>query len=171
VEQTRLRAAAVFRLEHGPWISPDHHRPDQPAAIKTAITAFSADHDTARTMRATSAALHEKCGRADLLANLTEEISRLAGYLGIALSEEALSSIAQAVSFSSVKQNATMMGPMPVEAAQNTWQQGLDTFFFKGTNGRWKEVLTEAELVMYEQAKARVLAPDCARWLEQGRMV
>lgn len=99
----------------------------------------------------------------DLLANLAEEIRRIAGYLEIDLSEEALSTIAQAVSFSSVKQSAAMMGPMPVESAQNTWKQGLDTFFFKGTNGRWKEVLTEAELVMYEQAKARVLTLGVAQ--------
>lgn len=106
----------------------------------------------------------------DLLANLTKEIRRIADYLEIDLSEEALSTIAQAVSFSSVKQNAAMMGPMPVESAQNIWKQGLDTFFFKGTNGRWKEVLTEAELVMYEQAKTRVLTADCTAWLEQGRI-
>lgn len=29
---------------------------------------------------------------------------------------------------------------------------------------------TEAELAMYEQTKARVLTPDCARWLELGRV-
>jgi hypothetical protein len=51
---------------------------------------------------------------------VTEEIRRIAGYLEIDLSEEALSTIAQGVSFSSVKQNAAMMGPMPVESAQNT---------------------------------------------------
>jgi len=106
----------------------------------------------------------------DLLGNLMEEIRRIADYLKINLPDEALSTIAQSVTFAAVKQNRTMMGPTPAEAAQIIWKQGLDTFFFKGTNGRWKEVLTEAELLLYEQAKSRVLTPDCARWLEQGRL-
>jgi aryl sulfotransferase len=97
------------------------------------------------------------------------EIGRIARYLEIEVPDEVISTIAQAVSFSSVKANTVMMGPMPAEFAHNTWKQGLDTFFFKGTNGRWKEVLTDAELLMYEQAKARVLTPECARWLEEGR--
>lgn len=106
----------------------------------------------------------------DLLHDLTSEIARIASYLQINLPAAAFSTIAQTLSFASVKQYAAMMLPMPLEAAQNTWKQGSDAFFFKGTNGRWKEVLSEAELLMYEQAKARVLSPDSAQWLEQGRI-
>jgi aryl sulfotransferase len=106
----------------------------------------------------------------DLLSNLPAEIARIAGYLQIDLPEAAFTTIAQRLSFASVKQSAAMMLPMPAEAAQNTWKQGLDAFFFKGTNGRWREVLSAAELLMYEQAKTRVLTPNCARWLEQGRI-
>ena len=46
---------------------------------------------------------------------------------------------------------------------------GAATFFFKGTNGRWKDVLTEVELQMYQQKKRRLLTPECALWLENGR--
>jgi aryl sulfotransferase len=49
------------------------------------------------------------------------------------------------------------------------FRNGAKTFFHKGTNGRWRDVLTEAELAMYEQTKANVLTPDCARWVELGR--
>ena len=45
---------------------------------------------------------------------------------------------------------------------------GSKAFFFKGTNGRWRDVLTEADLELYEAAKRRVLTPDCAEWLEVG---
>ena len=106
----------------------------------------------------------------DLLHELPREIRYIADYLAIALAEDDLNTIAQAVSFDAVKQNAAAMGPMPAEVVQMTWKQGLDTFFFKGTNGRWKSVLTPAELAMYEAAKTRVLTPDCARWLEGGRV-
>jgi aryl sulfotransferase len=106
----------------------------------------------------------------DLLTDLPVEIRRIANYLEIPISEENLIMVAQAVSFDSVKQNASKMGPIPKEFAQNAWKHGFDTFFFKGTNGRWREVLTPAELVMYERTKTRVLSPDCASWLEQGRV-
>ena len=47
-------------------------------------------------------------------------------------------------------------------------QGGENAFIFKGTNGRWRDFLREDELALYEAAKARVLAPDCAAWLENG---
>lgn len=105
----------------------------------------------------------------DLLADLPAEIRRIADYLAIPITDEDAVTIAGAVSFTSVKRNAAMMGPMPPEFARNAWTHGLDTFFFKGTNGRWRKVLTPAELEMYAEAKARVLTPDCALWLEGGR--
>ncbi|MFZ4657726.1 MAG: hypothetical protein ACOYNY_11985 [Caldilineaceae bacterium] len=37
-------------------------------------------------------------------------------------------------------------------------------------NGRWKGVLSAAELALYEQKAAQVLTPDCKAWLEQGRV-
>jgi aryl sulfotransferase len=46
---------------------------------------------------------------------------------------------------------------------------GANTFFFKGTNGRWRDILSDEELAMYEATKAQVLSLECARWLEQGR--
>ena len=48
---------------------------------------------------------------------------------------------------------------------------GTASFFFKGSNGRWKEVLDETDLAMYEDTKARVLSADCADWLENGGSV
>ena len=44
----------------------------------------------------------------------------------------------------------------------------MKSFFFKGTNGRWVDVLTPEDLELYEQARQRVLSADCAEWLEKG---
>jgi aryl sulfotransferase len=79
---------------------------------------------------------------------------------------EAVTAVAQAVSFFTLKKNATR-DPL---YGSDVWKGGMKTFFFKGTNGRWQGVLSKDELVMYETTRARVLTPDCARWLEQGRM-
>jgi len=46
---------------------------------------------------------------------------------------------------------------------------GADAFFYKGTNGRWREVLSREELALYDKAAKRVLTPDCRQWLENGR--
>ena len=53
-------------------------------------------------------------------------------------------------------------------AAEFVWKDGLDTFFFRGTNGRWRDVLTEDELRVYSLAKERCLAPEAAAYLERG---
>ncbi len=45
---------------------------------------------------------------------------------------------------------------------------GPAAFFYKGTNGRWRDVLTAADLALYEAAKERELPPSAADWLENG---
>ena len=102
----------------------------------------------------------------DLLADLEGEIERVAHFLGIDISVESVAAAAHAVSFSTLKKNATR----DPTAGTNVWKGGMKTFFFKGTNGRWQGILSEDELAMYESTKAQVLTPDCARWLEQGRV-
>lgn len=101
----------------------------------------------------------------DLLANLEEEIRRVTQFLEIDLPEELLPEIVRAVSFSTVKEKATK-DPL---SGSDMWKGGMNTFFFKGTNGRWQGVLSEDELAMYETTKAQVLTPACALWLEKGR--
>jgi aryl sulfotransferase len=45
---------------------------------------------------------------------------------------------------------------------------GGDTFLYKGTNDRWRGVLTEAELARFDRAAAEQLPPDAAAWLNRG---
>ena len=49
------------------------------------------------------------------------------------------------------------------------FEGGLKSFVFKGTNGRWCDVLTADELAAYERRVAAMLPPDCAAWLAAGR--
>ncbi len=46
---------------------------------------------------------------------------------------------------------------------------GAQTFLHKGSNGRWRDVLSEPELLLYDQACQRALTPDCREWLENGK--
>ena len=53
---------------------------------------------------------------------------------------------------------------------QVLWKEGVQTFFNKGINGRWRDLLSADELRLYEEKAAQVLTPDCRAWLEQGRV-
>jgi aryl sulfotransferase len=48
---------------------------------------------------------------------------------------------------------------------------GSDTFFHKGINGRWRDVLSAEELKLHDVAADRELTSECRRWLEQGGIV
>ncbi len=69
----------------------------------------------------------------------------------------------QAVSFETMKKR----GAAYVPRAGASWKQGVDTFMHKGTNGRWRDVLTEGDLELYAAACARSLTDDCRDWLNR----
>jgi aryl sulfotransferase len=106
---------------------------------------------------------------ADLLAALPEEVGRLAHFLDVPLTPAEAAALAAEVRFDALRSNAAAAAPMPEERADLVWKDGLRTFFHRGTNGRWREVLNPEELTLYEAAKARCLTPDCAAYLEGGR--
>jgi aryl sulfotransferase len=104
---------------------------------------------------------------ADLKSNLGEELRLLAAFLEIPLPESALPEIRHATTLDTMRATAERLNPNMTDF----WKEGAKTFFFKGTNGRWKDVLSAEELALYEQKAAQVLTPDCRAWLEQGRCV
>ena len=53
--------------------------------------------------------------------------------------------------------------------ASEMWTGGAKQFIHKGTNGRWREVLTDEDLALYRAARDRTLTEECAIWLEEGR--
>lgn len=102
----------------------------------------------------------------DLLTDLSGEIRRIARFLDIDCAEEHLAAVAGAVTFATMKQQATQLLP----GAESVWRGGAQTFIFRGTNGRWRTVLSENEVAQYSETVARVLEPECATWLEHGRL-
>jgi aryl sulfotransferase len=102
---------------------------------------------------------------ADLLANPSKEIDRVAHFIGVSVTPSSLELIAEAVSFKRMKENADAV----VGSAALFWQGGGKRFINKGTNGRWREVLHEDDLSAYRTMVELALSPECARWLEEGR--
>jgi len=93
------------------------------------------------------------------------EVRHLADFLEIPLPESALPAILQTTTLDAMRATAERLNPNMTDF----WKEGAKTFFFKGTNGRWKDILSAEELALYEQKAAQVLTPDCRAWLEQGR--
>jgi aryl sulfotransferase len=50
------------------------------------------------------------------------------------------------------------------------WEGGAKTFIHKGTNGRWRDVLTEEDLANYESRALEELGLECAQWLASGEL-
>ena len=102
----------------------------------------------------------------DLLQDLPGELRRIADFLNIEIAPETLAAIADLVTFSRMKEDAERILP----DMDFAFKGGAQTFINKGTNGRWREVLTEDDLKLYDAAVARNLTPECAQWLENGRL-
>ena len=102
---------------------------------------------------------------ADLLSNLLGEISRIANFLDIAISDEELIHVAHGVSLAEMRKEAIFSDAGLVKS----FVGGADTFFFKGVNGRWKDVLSADELELYYAKVNELLSRDAKQWLEKGR--
>lgn len=101
---------------------------------------------------------------ADLLGDTEAQVRRVAAFLDIEIDEALLPGILDRISFGTMKRDFDRIIP----EAPEIWQGGGEAFMNKGTNGRWRGVLTPTELQQYEKAVAARLTPDCARWLESG---
>jgi aryl sulfotransferase len=109
---------------------------------------------------------------ADLTADREAEMRRLAAFLGIAVDERDWPALVAAASFDAMKAEAVASDDELLAAGTprpTIFREGARSFFHKGTNGRWRDVLTPTELGEYEKATTRALTPDCAAWLERGR--
>lgn len=102
---------------------------------------------------------------ANLKADLEGEIRRLAGFLGIEVAPEAWPAIIEQSSFDYVR---SLAAPDPRQAP--FLNGGGATFINKGTNGRWRDVLTADDIARYEAEAAKHLTPECAQWLATGKL-
>ncbi len=105
---------------------------------------------------------------ADMLDDLPGTVRRIAAWIGHPVTEEDVSRVAAEASFASMKQKAIKADEEAAADEPQFFAGGNASFINKGTNGRWREVLTDDDLALYEATKAKVLPPECAEWLENG---
>lgn len=101
---------------------------------------------------------------ANLKNDMPGEIRRLAAFLEIPIDEKKWADILLHCSFDYMREHA----PKTVPVGGAFWDGGAKSFINKGTNGRWRDVLSDDESLKYEKLAARELEPECARWLASG---
>lgn len=102
---------------------------------------------------------------ANLKADLRGEIEKIAEFLEIDVDPALWPAILEHCSLNYMKMVAAKD-----ERAKFVFKGGGATFINKGTNGRWRDLLTPADIARYEAEVARNLTPECARWLATGEL-
>jgi len=97
-------------------------------------------------------------------ADLARSIREIAEFVGLTADEASFPKIVEHCSFDYMKTHASLMAPRGGES----WKGGGSTFINKGTNGRWRDVLTADEVEKYEAKALAELGAECAIWLAHG---
>jgi aryl sulfotransferase len=98
---------------------------------------------------------------ARLKGDLANEIRRIACFLEIPIDEARFPAIVEHCSFDYMKKNAVKSTPL----GGVFWDGGAETFIHKGTNGRWRDVLSAEECAAYDAKSRAELGEACASWL------
>lgn len=99
----------------------------------------------------------------DLKNDLPGETRRIADFLNIEVSEQQFTAVLERSSFEYMRSHPEMVGDFDI-----MFEGGIKGFIFKGTNGRWREVFSEDELIRYQQRAAELLPQEAIDWLENG---
>lgn len=102
----------------------------------------------------------------DLKADLRGEMQRVADFLEISVPDALWPALLRAASFAEMKRHGNQLQTTVARALIG----GADTFFHKGENERWRGVLTDDDLALYETRVRERLEPECAAWLRSGRL-
>ncbi|MBV9991712.1 MAG: sulfotransferase domain-containing protein [Alphaproteobacteria bacterium] len=101
----------------------------------------------------------------DLKADLSGEMKRVAAFLEIETPAALWPELVEAAQFEKMKNEGAALLPGIEMAVRG----GHRTFLNKGTNGRWRDVLTEDDVARYRERAAAELSPGLNDWLEHGR--
>jgi aryl sulfotransferase len=100
----------------------------------------------------------------DLKADLELEMRRMASFLDCVIPEERWSILLEHCSFDYMKEHAAHVAPL----GGAIFQGGASVFINKGVNGRWRDMLSPADIAEYERKAREELGTECAAWLAHG---
>jgi aryl sulfotransferase len=103
----------------------------------------------------------------DLKTDLSGEMRKISAFLDIPVNEAIWPSLVEAATFDSMKRN----GAQILAKLQHLFRGGHETFLHQGTNERWRDALTDADLELYDRRAHASLSPGLFNWLYSGRSV
>jgi aryl sulfotransferase len=101
----------------------------------------------------------------DLKSDLEHEMRRIAKFLDINLEESQWPAMVERCTFEGMRNADKKVGDFDV-----AFEGGIKGFVYKGTNGRWRDVLDEDDLADYQRKVAQTLPEEAARWVESGSL-
>jgi aryl sulfotransferase len=99
----------------------------------------------------------------DMQADLAAEMRRVAEFLGVPVDEERWPHLVESCTFASMKRRSDAIGTF-----DRGFIGGAETFLYKATNGRWRDVLTDEELAAFDRRCQELLPPDATAWTISG---
>ncbi|HEX3674364.1 MAG TPA: sulfotransferase domain-containing protein [Rhizomicrobium sp.] len=103
---------------------------------------------------------------ANLKRDLSGEMRAIAAYMDVPIDEAKWPQIVSHCTFDYMKTHAAKTAPL----GGVLWEGGADSFINKGTNGRWRDLLTAEDNARYEARALAELGPECAHWLATGEL-
>jgi aryl sulfotransferase len=100
----------------------------------------------------------------DLRADLNAEARRVAAFLEVDIDAARWPALLEHCSFEYMHRAAGKM-----QELDRIFVGGGQSLVNKGTNGRWRDMLTREEVDKCDEVATKMLTPDCARWLKAGR--
>jgi aryl sulfotransferase len=101
---------------------------------------------------------------AELTQDMPGQIRRIAEFLEIPVNEKKWDLIVSHCEFNYMKKHGEKIVPY----RGVFWEGGFQTFIHRGSNGRWRDVLSRSEIEKYERIAMQKLGGDCAHWLATG---
>jgi aryl sulfotransferase len=102
---------------------------------------------------------------ANLKADLEGEARKIADFLDIEIEDSLWPQIVSNCGIDHMRELASRFVLL-----EQVFEGGGRNFIHKGTNGRWKDMLTPEEIAKCDNVAARNLTPDCAHWVKTGEI-
>ncbi len=100
----------------------------------------------------------------DLQRDLSEEMARVARFLGISPQAATMPALVEAAGFSAMRRDGRQL--LSVLATQI--DGGHTRFLSEGRNRKWKGRFRQEDLDLYQMKLGDLFPPDCARWIQNG---
>ena len=98
----------------------------------------------------------------DLKSDLEGEMRRIAAFLDIEIDEDLWPEVVERCTFEYMRNHDEMVGDMSI-----AFEGGTKGFIFKGTNGRWKNLLNADDIAAYQTRLETMLPKDAVAWIRR----